>query len=167
MNQNKIKLLSIKYLKRIIQPFVEVNVLCEEKAKKIKFEFTRFFANYTSDGWIYLIVEWENIDWRFKYPVLSYKAYHYDEHFIGLRFPKVKCSYIDNENKSCKHEFEIEVGLQHKKQDKKVEFEYKFYENLGYGVCVWFAPRDWHKSKEDVEFFGKEKESNEKEPKNE
>ena len=132
-----------------IHPFAEICPLSKKTLRKLGFKFTSLHLYKTKEGWLKLYCRWGSNDkkmqGRDKYPSLastSFESYACSKYFsFPIEIPKTE------------YKTEIQLGIELEDQTKFIDYTPKFYENLGYGVLVWFAPKDWDDGVGDIELF--------------
>ena len=138
--------------KSSIRPFAEVNSHSEPVFDKLGFDITSIHLDKTKDGWLRVYITWsaKKDEYKFKYPIKGCSSYGYGENSVELEFPQVKSKYkqSDGEFAPC----DIEVGIC-TVNDKKLDYSFKFIENLSYGCLVWFAPKNWNNGLGEMAMF--------------
>jgi hypothetical protein len=75
---------------------------------------------------------------------------------LEIKFPEIKYYYtFENKRNARKIPFNIKIGLQHlinDLADGELKYSPLFFQNLGYGVQVWFGPNGWDDNR--TKFFG-------------
>ena len=120
--------------------------------QKRKFKITNLDLDLTKEGWLRIWMRWNSSSedsYVFKYVTEDCRIWMFNENRIYLKFnvPKTVDMFGDV----------IEVGI---RQDvcKKLDFDYKFLENLKYGVRLWFAPKSFNDGVSDKLIYSYDKE---------
>lgn len=154
--------------KHKIRPFVELNSSPTKKFfDKIKFEITNYKIYVNDEGWLLFCLEWKSNwkdnEWRFKYPTDGGCGFGGGEIYAKILFPEVKFRYkwenVDGSYEMNTTEFSIDAGFEFENEDaayeadgtpKRFPYEWRYTDNTGFGVCLYFAPRDWGNNLKEV-----------------
>jgi hypothetical protein len=125
--------------------YAETSVFDEAAAieKRIGFRFTDICARKYPNGFIGVIVNWEasgDESHNVSHGTLGCKMYAVENVSLEVCFPELTYRIGDNDWDT---NFEIEVGISSLFENGKVPYEPLFFQNLKYGVEVWFGPKDW------------------------
>ena len=147
-----------------INPFVEIFVYGDNKEaliKKYGFKIEYLSADILNHNKLIVItVRWtanEEYILDTKYGVILSTGHELSAESVDIHFPKIKYEaiYQKDGNKPeyrCEGKFGITVGLQ-TKDETELKYDYIFFQNLKYGVQVWFAPDGWDDFSNSKEFF--------------
>lgn len=136
----------------MIQPYVRVPSFCsgaEAVTKKHNFVIDKVIATKHKNGLISVIVNWDKASSNFRSMQPYGRMYGYSDIEYHLT-PSVKTTYrftVDGRRMTVP--YSIDVGLC-TTDESKINYEPLFFENLKYGVRVWFGPKGWD-SDEDAE----------------
>jgi len=136
----------------MMQPFVDITDTWTESKKllkKFKFKITDVKATEYQNGWIGVCVEW-NSTHHCRMVRLGLTSFAYSKTSFTLVFtdPEAEHTVVYDDGGTGSSVLGIEVGLFMSDDnrlpiDEKITHEPKFFENLKYGVLVYFAPKDF------------------------
>ena len=121
-----------------LRPFIEPNEFLET----LGFEITTLDLDETSDGWLRVHARWDLKDSAaVKYPHLGCQTSCWDQKYVELTFPEL------GKEKDEEFHYEtdlarLEVGIE--TPGEKLDWSFKFKENIKYGVNLYFAPPNWN-----------------------
>lgn len=92
----------------------------------------------TKDGWVFIHLLWKG-PVESKYVREDGYMMSINDTTIHLEFSEIKSPINDGNYKSPDYKAHMEVGLN--KRNGHLEFDYKFIENLKYGVNIYFCPK--------------------------
>ena len=137
----------------VLRPYVNFPSFAVAKRifKKHDFKITSLHADITKENWIRIYVRWraKKEEYKFKYIKLggTLHAGYYKE--MELDFP---IEYKWKRTNDYKSNLSISIGLQDTNEND-LDYSPRFFENLKYGVLVWFSPKNWNDGKKDKEIF--------------
>ena len=138
-----------------IEPFFEFNTYpaAENLLSAHGLELTALDADLTKENWIRVYATWaaKKDEYKFKYPVLYGSSSGYSDSAVNLAFPQLKYRYRHKQF-SRMTPLQLSVGIQDI-MEQQLKYSYRFFENLKYGVLVWFAPENWNNGEGDKNLF--------------
>jgi hypothetical protein len=144
-----------------IKPFIELSsfLAAQNLYKKRGFEITRSSMRKLKNGFIEVVVEWAG---DLKYATSGGKMYSGNSVSQTVEFP-VKFRFTTSRGKKTRMSTNLsfDVGLQtvtKKGEYSEVRLDYSplFFQNLKYGVAVYFGPKGWDSIKERIADWSKD-----------
>lgn len=129
-----------------MQPFDEAEAI----AKQSKFYITEFKSLKLANGFIQIVVDWGDADFRFKSGVLGIKTFAYNYCSLEVRFPLADFNYSGEGGDIRETEMAIEVGISNESDGEKINYTPLFFQNAKYGVVVYFAPNGWNDENDSI-----------------
>lgn len=128
-----------------------ISYLGDKAFKKIGFKVTDVTLTKLKGGWLAVTVNWDSNDgehYKIKYGVNGGASYGYSDKAIVIDFPQLKYRFRTKTN-SFTTTSQINIGIQ-TINGHALNYEPKFFENLKYGVTVYFAPKNWGKINKEI-----------------
>ena len=119
-----------------------------------RIKIKKIFAEKLSNYFIRVSIDWES-DSDNIYAVEGPTTIGYAECSVTVQFPNLKYSY-KNLGSDLKFPAFIEVGLELLDESgelstaHEIQYTYLFMERRKYGVCVYFAPKNWDTGSSEV-----------------
>lgn len=101
----------------------------------------------TKDGWLFIHLLWHG-PVESKYVQENGYMFSTNEITVHLDFPSIKAPINDGDLVRPDHKARLDVGLTENQEEGLLGYDYKFIEQLKYGVNIYFAPKDalqWEK----------------------
>lgn len=157
-----------------IHPFAEVGVYSKYPLEnRLGFHFTALHLDRTKEGWLRLYCTWsqnnEKAKGRTKYAMFDGSGgicgvtSEVMLCFNSIKSTSRKMSFGKEKGENWPASITLGIQLcdakgQYNGSEKNLGYSYKFFENLKYGVLVWFAPEGWNNAERDVPLFQWDKE---------
>jgi hypothetical protein len=121
---------------------------------KDRITINKIFAEKLSNDFVCVSIDW-NSDCDSKYADEGPTSFGYADCSKTVQFQRIKYSYKNLES-YLKFPAYIEVGLELLDESgelsttEQISYTYLFMERSRYGVCVYFAPKDWANGQREV-----------------